>query len=265
MSKIIITKLKQFWLLLKKWGIEFTVLFFGIWLTLYVQKAEDDYDRTVLYYELANKVAKDLKQSLIYTEEYIEQTDYLITEYHEQYKRWTDKEIPLDSVFVVYYEEDDYYHSPMSFFDLLDPFNPPVSVGDQFKGNDPYFNDVNSELSLVIQNILYGTDLKYLKQNTGDVELKIIEEWKILKKKWVMGGMADYYNIDFRPDFWIINAKKIRKDREAKYLLFRRLNQWDNTKELLIDWKESLESDIKILDSLNSIQDKKIYLIYWEL
>ena len=59
-----------------------------------------------------------------YTDDYIEQIDWVAEMYSKQYARW---EIDNDSVFIDFEEDPEgkYYFAPMSQYAHRDPFNPP--------------------------------------------------------------------------------------------------------------------------------------------
>ena len=130
-----------------------------------------------------------------------------------------------------------------------------------FDGKDPYFNSVNPHMSKIIQNIVFGTTLDYLKINTDQNERKFVEDWISVERRWALEGLntADkIYN-----EFWIENRKFIQKDLEAKYILLNRIELWEQINEQLSYYKEELEESIKEMDSLLAIRETKTTVMYW--
>ena len=191
-----------------------------------------------------------------------EELDWDTLDYEED----SDKADLLDSV-----EEDEeepdgkYYFAPMSWFNQYDPFNPPISSGyfGIFESGNQDFKLVDPFTTKIITEIMKGTDLKYLKENTNEIERKMIQEYEEILKKWSKEiDVTEYEN----KDFWIKNRKFIQNDGQLKYLLHRRKELWEfDIKWQIDDYSEKVKDEKKILDSMINIFDKKKYFLYWEI
>jgi len=241
----------------KKYVVNVIVLFITISFTLWIEKSEVIYDREMQYWDLVYGIRNDFYESVMYTGEYIAQTEWVREIYVEQYDKW---EVENDSIFLLYEEEQDFYYSPMSYFDNRDPFNPPFTVGNSFDGKDIYFNSVNSQLSLLIQNRLYGDGVLYLKKNTNNEERILTDKWNERKDKWAVELKHDDM---MDTDFWVKHRKYIQNDKAAKRILYNRIKLWETIQDQLDWWVEGLEKDIEIMDSIIGVQEKKNYILFW--
>ena len=100
-----------------------------------------------------------------------------------------------------------------------------------------------------------GADLKYLKENTNDIERKMVQEYEEILKKWSKEiDVTEYEN----KDFWIKNRKFIQNDGQFKYILHRRNELWEySIKNDIDNYSKKVKDEIFILDSMINIFDKK--------
>ncbi|MDC1029928.1 hypothetical protein OAR07_01430, partial [Flavobacteriaceae bacterium] len=92
----------------------------------------------------------------------------------------------------------------MNWFNEYDPFNPPIISGSFgiFESGNQDFKLVDPFKTKIIAEIMKGTDLKYLKENTNEIERKIIQEYEEIFKEWSRDiDVTEYYH----NDFWIKN------------------------------------------------------------
>ena len=253
---------KKYWPQIRKGLVNFIGLYATIAFTISMEKAETAHERELLYYDLAYGIRNDFDYTLQYLNDYTDQNEWVKELYITQYKIWEEDN---DSIFISTDIDEEtnekWYFPPLAFITNLDPFNPPLTVGQMFDGKDPYFNSVNPHMSKIIQNIVFGTTLDYLKINTDQNERKFVEDWISVERRWALEGLntADkIYN-----EFWIENRKFIQKDLEAKYILLNRIELWEQINEQLSYYKEELEESIKEMDSLLAIRETKTTVMYW--
>ena len=206
-----------------------------------------------------------MQNILDYSKTYREQTDWVSEMYDKQYEKW---ELNNDSIFIdfeVDNEEPDgkYYYAPMSLFQISDPFNPPNLGFEIFKSGNQDFKMVDNFTTSIISELMDGADLEYLKENTNEVEKKIVQEYMNTLKRW--SDKIDVTQVDYN-EFWIENRKFIQNDKELKYLLYKRLELWKWTIGEQVDvYIENVENNQKILDSMINIFDKEKYFLYWKI
>ena len=200
-----------------------------------------------------------------YTDEYIEQIDWVAAMYRKQYDNWDKKN---DSVFIDFTEDDEepdgkYYFSPMGLYTQRDPFEPPRVNFDAIK-LDGTFRLLPKEVGLKMTDIYDGTNLKYLIENTGKIEERYVNQFiDRIANKWVYD--LPWVDIDYN-EFWIENSSYIQNDKFVKYNLFKRVDLWENSvQEQLQNYKNLLVNGNQMLDSVISVRDSEIEFIWWVL
>lgn len=249
--------LRDFYDRLKKGFVEFLIVFFGVLVSFSVEQQGEDFDDRGKNIDNLMNLRDELKQMQAYTQEYIDQNEWVSAMYQEQYKRW---EQDNDSIFLFYEEEEDFYYAPMAFYTNRDPFNPPRVVYDAIK-LDGTFRFLGSEMGRLINNNYDGTFLKYLMINSDKEEKTYIEEFTHrLAHQWVF----DLERIDVEDnDFWVKNRRYIQKDRFIKYNLFKRLELWVQINEQLISYNTTITNNIRVLDSVIQQKENEWTLIWW--
>ena len=251
----------------KKFLLNAEGLFVVVTFTFYVENLGDDYETKQKYVKLVKDIASGMNDILIYSEGYKESTDLFAEGYKKQLDKW---EVDNDSIFIDFIEDEEepdgkYYIAPMSWFNFYMPFSPPISYGSFgiFESGNLDFKLVDPFTTKVIEEIMNGADLKYLKENTNDIERKMVQEYEEILKKWSKEiDVTEYEN----KDFWIKNRKFIQNDGQLKYLLHRRKELWEfDIKWQIDDYSEKVKDEKKILDSMINIFDKKKYFLYWEI
>ena len=251
----------------KKFLLNAAGLFVVVTFTFYVENLGDEYETKQKYIKLVKDISSGMNDILVYSEGYKESTDFVAEVYNKQLDKW---EVDNDSIFIDFTEDEEepdgkYYFAPMSWFNQYDPFIPPISSGyfGIFESGNQDFKLVDPFTTKIIAEIMKGTDLKYLKENTNEIERKIIQEYEEIFKEWSRDiDVTEYYH----NDFWIKNRKFIQNDGQLKYLLHRRKELWEfDIKWQIDDYSEKVKDEKKILDSMINIFDKKKYFLYWEI
>lgn len=249
--------LRDFYDRLKKGFVEFLIVFFGVLVSFSVEKQGGEFDDRASNIDNLIGLRNELIQMQEYTQEYINQNEWVTEMYREQYSRW---EQDNDSIFLFYEEEEDFYYAPMAFYTNRDPFNPPRVVYDAIK-LDGTFRFLGSKIGRLVNDNYDGTFLKYLMINTDKEEKTYIEEFTYrLAHQWVF----DLKKIDVEDNnFWVENRRYIQQDKFVKYNLFKRLELWLQINEQLITYDELLSTNITVLDSVIQEKEDQWTLIWW--
>jgi len=249
----------------KKFLLNAVGLFIVVTFTFYVESVGDEYEKREEYLEVVEGIQEDTNSILEYTDEYIEQLNWVLKMYNKQYERW---EVNNDSIFLDFIDDEEpngkFYFAPLSLFNNRDPFLPQMSTYKLFKKGTLEFTLINQSISKKIIEMYDGLDLEYLKSNTEDVEGEIVSQFeKIVNEKWA----NDLSLIDLEDNmFWIYNRKYIQNDKEVKRILYKRIELWEySVKDQLKTYKTSLLEGKNMLDSLISVMNKEKYFLYWKL
>ena len=208
---------------------------------------------------------QEVDEIIAYTDEYIEQIDWVTDMYQKQYDKW---EKDNDSVFI-YWQLDEaepdgkYYFSPMGMYNNRNPFDPPRVNFDAIK-LDGTFRLLPRNVGLKMTEIYDGTELKYLIENTGVKEERYVNQFiDRVANRWVFD--LPWVNLDYN-EFWIENRKYIQNDKFMKYNLFKRLDLWQwSVKDQLQEYRNSLTESTKMLDSVIAVRDSEFEFIWWVL
>ncbi len=257
--------IKDFWDRVKKSIVEFVILVFGVTVSFGIEQQGGDSENRAHGIENLENLREEIGKMILYTDEYIDQIDWVTRLYQKQYNRWEEDN---DSIFIDFMEDEEepdgkYYFSPMGMYTQRDPFDPPRVNFDAIK-LDGTFRLMPKEVGLMITEIYDGTELKYLIENTGKNEERYVQQFvDRIANKWVYE--LPYINVDYN-GFWIENRKYIQNDKFIKYNLYKRLDLWEwSIKEQLNNYKKTLVVGTKMLDSVIAVRDSEIEIIWWVL
>ncbi len=257
--------IKDFWDRVKKSIVEFVILVFGVTVSFGIEQQGGDSENRAHGIENLENLREEIGKMILYTDEYIDQIDWVTRLYQKQYNRWEEDN---DSIFIDFMEDEEepdgkYYFSPMGMYTQRDPFDPPRVNFDAIK-LDGTFRLMPKEVGLMITEIYDGTELKYLIENTGKNEERYVQQFvDRIANKWVYE--LPYINVDYN-GFWIENRKYIQNDKFIKYNLYKRLDLWEwSIKEQLNNYKKTLVAGTEMLDSVIAVRDSEIEIIWWVL
>ncbi len=257
--------IKDFWDRVKKSIVEFVILVFGVTVSFGIEQQGGESDNRHDGIENLQNLRQEVDEIIAYTDEYIEQIDWVTDMYQKQYDKW---EKDNDSVFIHWQldeEEPDgkYYFSPMGMYNNRNPFDPPRVNFDAIK-LDGTFRLLPRNVGLKMTEIYDGTELKYLIENTGVKEERYVNQFiDRVANRWVFD--LPWVNLDYN-EFWIENRKYIQNDKFMKYNLFKRLDLWQwSVKDQLQEYRNSLTESTKMLDSVISVRDSEFEFIWWVL
>lgn len=255
--------IQDFWDRLKKSVVQFILLVFGVTVSFGIEQQGGNSDDREDAIENLTNLRQEVDSLLVYTNKYMEQIDWVSEMYLKQYVRWEDNN---DSIFIDFIEDQEepngkYYFPPMGRYNQRDPFDPPRVSFDAIK-LDGTFRLLPKAVGLQMTKIYDGSELKYLIENTGKVEERLVTQYiDRIASKWVYD--LPWVDID-DPAFWIKNRKYVQQDKFVKYNLFKRVELWEySIKDQLVDYKTSLEESIKLLDSVLAVRDSEIEFIWW--
>ncbi len=255
--------IQDFWDRLKKSVVQFILLVFGVTVSFGIEQQGGNSDDREDAIENLTNLRQEVDSLLVYTNKYMEQIDWVSEMYLKQYVRWEDNN---DSIFIDFIEDQEepngkYYFPPMGRYNQRDPFDPPRVSFDAIK-LDGTFRLLPKAVGLQMTKIYDGSALKYLIENTGKVEERLVTQYiDRIASKWVYD--LPWVDID-DPAFWIKNRKYVQQDKFVKYNLFKRVELWEySIKDQLVDYKTSLEESIKLLDSVLAVRDSEIEFIWW--
>ena len=257
--------IKDFWDRVKKSIVEFVILVFGVTVSFGIEQQGGDSENRAHGIENLENLREEIGKMILYTDEYIDQIDWVTRLYQKQYNRWEEDN---DSIFIDFMEDEEepdgkYYFPPMGMYTQRDPFDPPRVNFDAIK-LDGTFRLMPKEVGLMITEIYDGTELKYLIENTGKNEERYVQQFvDRIANKWVYE--LPYINVDYN-GFWIENRKYVQNDKFIKYNLYKRLDLWEwSIKEQLNNYKKTLVAGTKMLDSVIAVRDSEIEIIWWVL
>ena len=257
--------IKDFWDRVKKSIVEFVILVFGVTVSFGIEQQGGESDNRHDGIENLHNLRQEVDEIIAYTDEYIEQIDWVTDLYQKQYDKW---EKDNDSIFI-YWQLDEaepdgkYYFSPMGMYNNRNPFDPPRVNFDAIK-LDGTFRLLPRNVGLKMTEIYDGTELKYLIENTGVKEERYVNQFiDRVANRWVFD--LPWVNLDYN-EFWIENRKYIQNDKFMKYNLFKRLDLWQwSVKEQLQEYRNSLTESTKMLDSVIAVRDSEFEFIWWVL
>ena len=248
---------KDFFDRVKKKGVEFFVVVFGILISLGIEKQGGEFDQRNSNIDNIKSITEEVKSIKVYTEGYLEENLWVTDWFQQQYDHW---ELDSDSAFVEFYE-DSTFSIPLAMYYNHNPFNPPRVVFDAIK-LDGTFRLLEKSLGRMVNNTYDGVDLNYLMRNSDADEQENIKAFKNrITTVWAM----DLGNIDTETmEFWIENRKYIQKDRVMKHILFERIRNWITIKGQLEEYNDLLEQNVATLEkALKNKEDETVILWWW--
>ena len=248
---------RDFYDRLKKGFVEFLIVFFGVLVSFSVEQQGENFDDREKNIENLEGLRNELIEMKVYTEGYLEENEWIIGLFEEQYRKW---EIDNDSIFINYEPEEDFHYPLMAFYTNRNPFNPPRVVYDAIK-LDGTFRFLGSDIGRLVNDNYDGVDLKYLMINTDKEEKSYIEDFENrIAHQWVF----DLKKIDIEnTDFWFENRVYIQNDRFIKYNLFKRIELWYQINDQLNNYIKTLENNIGFLNEEIQKQEDQWTLIWW--
>lgn len=249
--------LQDFYDRIKKGFVEFLIVFFGVLVSFGVESQGEDFEDRGFNIDNLEGLRDEMIDIQEYTQIYMEENEWIRALYNRLYEQW---EQDKDSVFLFVDESDGQPYSPLSFYNNYNPFNPPRVVYEAIK-LDGTFRFLGSEVGRLVNNTYDGTDLKYLMLNSDREEKVYVDQFESrIANKWIYElESIDLYDIDF----WIKNREYLQKDKFLKYNLFKRLGLWQQISEQLTQYDNTLETNIKKLDSVIQAKDDEFVFIYW--
>ena len=241
----------------KKGFVEFLIVFFGVLVSFSVEQQGENFGDRESNIDNLNGLRDELVDMHEYTLEYIAQNEWVTGMYQRQYDKW---EQDIDSVFIDWEPDQEFYFAPMGYYTNRDAFNPPRVVYDAIK-LDGTFRFLGSNIGRLINDNYDGTDLKYLIMNTDKEEKGFIDDFSNrLGHQWVF----DLKDIDVESDqFWIENRKYIQSDKFIKYNLFKRIQLWIQIREQLGDYDVNIQENIKVLNKVIAEKESEITIVWW--
>ena len=241
----------------KKGFVEFLIVFFGVLVSFSVEQQGENFGDRESNIDNLKGLRDELVDMHEYTLEYIAQNEWVTGMYQRQYDKW---EQDIDSVFIDWEPDQEFYFAPMGYYTNRDAFNPPRVVYDAIK-LDGTFRFLGSDIGRLINDNYDGTDLKYLIMNTDKEEKGFIDDFSNrLGHQWVF----DLKDIDVESDqFWIENRKYIQSDKFIKYNLFKRIQLWIQIREQLGDYDVNIQENIKVLNKVIEEKETEIVVVWW--
>lgn len=257
--------IRDFWDRLKKSVVEFIILVFGVTVSFGIEQQGGESDNRNDGIENLLNLREEIDKMIVYTDEYIEQINWVTELYQKQYDKW---EKNNDSIFLDYQEDEEepdgkYYFAPMGMYTQRQPFDPPRVNFDAIK-LDGTFRLMPKEVGLKMTEIYDGTELKYLIENTGKNEERYVNQFvNRIANKWVYD--LPWVDVDYN-EFWLENRKYIQNDKFIKYNLYKRIDLWEwSVKEQLQEYRRSLTESTKMLDSVIAVRNSEYEFIWWVL
>ena len=241
----------------KKGFVEFLIVFFGVLVSFSVEQQGENFGDRESNIDNLKGLRDELVDMHEYTLEYIAQNEWVTGMYQRQYNKW---EQDIDSVFIDWEPDEEFYFAPMGYYTNRDAFNPPRVVYDAIK-LDGTFRFLGSNIGRLINDNYDGTELKYLIMNTDKEEKGFIDDFSDrLGHQWVF----DLKDIDVESDqFWIENRKYIQSDKFIKYNLFKRIQLWIQIREQLGDYDVNIQENIKVLNKVIAEKESEITIVWW--
>ena len=257
--------IRDFWDRLKKSVVEFIILVFGVTVSFGIEQQGGESDNRNDGIENLMNLREEIDKMIVYTDEYIEQINWVTELYQRQYDKW---EKNNDSIFLDYQEDEEepdgkYYFAPMGMYTQRQPFDPPRVNFDAIK-LDGTFRLMPKEVGLKMTEIYDGTELKYLIENTGKNEERYVNQFvNRIANKWVYD--LPWVDVDYN-EFWLENRKYIQNDKFIKYNLYKRIDLWQwSVKEQLQEYRKSLTESTEMLDSVIAVRNSEYEFIWWVL
>lgn len=250
---------KTFFDKLKKYIFEFIGLFTVVTFSFYVESVGNEYENKERYKEIVSKIPEGLRESIKYSDEYLEISEYRISELNNILDKW---EIDNDSIFITTINNE--FYSPFTYFDLIIEYDPPFIGMKTFESGDQEFKMLYPEISEEIEKLTDGEKLNHILSGINKDEKELIGKFNELvysdfSKKLDISNLNDF-------KFWVNNRKDIQRSVKLKYLVKKRLVK---IRDFLVpnvkNYKSEIIKKLKYFDSINNSFKNEKYFLYWKI
>lgn len=244
---------------LKKFLLNGIGLFVVVTFTFYVESVGDEYEKKERYKEIVSKIPERLRKSVNYSDEYLETSEYRISELKNILEKW---EIDNDSIFITTMNNE--FYSPFTYFELIIEYAPPFIGMKMFESGDQEFKMLYPEISEEIEKLTDGEKLNHILSGINKDEKELINKYTELVYS-DFSQKLDISNLnDFK--FWLYNREEIQSSVKLKYLVNKRLII---IRDFLVpnvkNYKSEIIEKFKYFDSVNNSFKSEKYFLYWKI
>ena len=244
---------------LKKFLLNGIGLFIVVTFTFYVESVGDEYEKKERYKEIVSKIPERLRKSVNYSDEYLETSEYRISELKNILEKW---EIDNDSIFITTMNNE--FYSPFTYFELIIEYAPPFIGMKMFESGDQEFKMLYPEISEEIEKLTDGEKLNHILSGINKDEKELINKYTELVYS-DFSQKLDISNLnDFK--FWLYNREEIQSSVKLKYLVNKRLII---IRDFLVpnvkNYKSEIIKNLKYFDSVNNSFKSEKYFLYWKI
>lgn len=244
---------------LKKFLLNGIGLFIVVTFTFYVESVGDEYEKKERYKEIVSKIPESLRKSVNYSDEYLETSEYRISELKNILEKW---EIDNDSIFITTMNNE--FYSPFTYFELIIEYAPPFIGMKMFESGDQEFKMLYPEISEEIEKLTDGEKLNHILSGINKDEKELINKYTELVYS-DFSQKLDISNLnDFK--FWVYNREEIQRSVKLKYIVNKRLIA---IRDFLVpnvkNYKSEIIKNLKYFDSVNNSFKSEKYFLYWKI
>ena len=244
---------------LKKFLLNGIGLFVVVTFTFYVESVGDEYEKKERYKEIVSKIPESLRKSVNYSDEYLETSEYRISELKDILEKW---ETDNDSIFITAMNNE--FYSPFTYFELIIEYAPPFIGMKMFESGDQEFKMLYPEISEEIEELIDGEKLNHILSGINKDEKELINKYTELVYS-DFSQKLDISNLnDFK--FWLYNREEIQSSVKLKYLVNKRLII---IRDFLVpnvkNYKSEIIEKFKYFDSVNNSFKSEKYFLYWKI
>ena len=244
---------------LKKFLLNGIGLFVVVTFTFYVESVGDEYEKKERYKEIVSKIPESLRKSVNYSDEYLETSEYRISELKNILEKW---ETDNDSIFITAMNNE--FYSPFTYFELIIEYAPPFIGMKMFESGDQEFKMLYPEISEEIEELIDGEKLNHILSGINKDEKELINKYTELVYS-DFSQKLDISNLnDFK--FWLYNREEIQSSVKLKYLVNKRLII---IRDFLVpnvkNYKSEIIKNLKYFDSVNNSFKSEKYFLYWKI
>jgi len=244
---------------LKKFLLNGIGLFVVVTFTFYVESVGDEYEKKERYKEIVSKIPESLRKSINYSDEYLETSEYRISELKDILEKW---ETDNDSIFITAMNNE--FYSPFTYFELIIEYAPPFIGMKMFESGDQEFKMLYPEISEEIEELIDGEKLNHILSGINKDEKELINKYTELVYS-DFSQKLDISNLnDFK--FWLYNREEIQSSVKLKYLVNKRLII---IRDFLVpnvkNYKSEIIEKFKYFDSVNNSFKSEKYFLYWKI
>ena len=244
---------------LKKFLLNGIGLFVVVTFTFYVESVGDEYEKKERYKEIVSKIPESLRKSVNYSDEYLETSEYRISELKDILEKW---ETDNDSIFITAMNNE--FYSPFTYFELIIEYAPPFIGMKMFESGDQEFKMLYPEISEEIEKLTDGEKLNHILSGINKDEKDLINKYTELVYS-DFSQKLDISNLnDFK--FWVYNREEIQRSVKLKYIVNKRLI---GIRDFLVpnvkNYKSEIIKNLKYFDSVNNSFKSEKYFLYWKI